>query len=197
MNADQVARLNFDELKAEDREVLLLKAFRWMRAQKRLPYPVYMERVQTFPTVFVDVFTCVKGPFGWEILLDERPANDAHFAGRHHVPGTTVMLRDSFEVAKNVTIDESVSSGAGDTLRFLGVINFPKMHREHAVVIAYLRILSQKPEKPASGAFHRLAELPEPLIEHQRRTYFHLVRAALECGERWQPIVVELLEATE
>jgi hypothetical protein len=175
---------DLDLMGDEERNSILIAALEWMRKAGRLPLPVYLERVRTFPTVFVEIVTVCSGATGApEILLEKRPDNDPYFPGMHCTQGITVMVRDTLEdVARNHGEKESgIPWTQGENLIFAGVASLPLLEREHAVTMIFLRRFPKKPDS-YQGEFFPLTALPEPMVGHMRETVIPIVVGMITQG---------------
>ncbi len=119
-------------------------------------------------------------PSGLEVLLTQRPANDANWPGFWHSPG--VMLRAT-DAPKEVGVpchfesafyraEAEIGANFSSWPRFAG-INFIRGRRGPNVCLIFACQISGS---PARGQFFPTIDLPEPLVEGHLRIIEQAIR---------------------
>ncbi len=180
-------KLNNDVSALPEEEFGKLAAAVFGRIEKEggwLPKEAYFAKVRAFPTVFTEIVCiCQANDAAPEILLEKRPADDPYWPGQYCTQGITVMPRQSIlDVAKNHAGKEcGIPVVPGEELEFAGCAHMPRIKREHALSMIFIRWLREKPEK-FSGEWHSLNRLPGNFIAHMTKSVIPVVRFYLSTG---------------
>lgn len=116
-----------------------------------------------------------KGPYGQEVLLQQRPENDVHFPYQFHSPGTIARLSDATQgdtlkrLARTEFGDENIAKQA-----VLAGINFSRHARGGEVHIIHYAFANK--DQKTKGTWFPVDQLPKPFMEHHRP----LIKTALE-----------------
>jgi hypothetical protein len=145
----------------------LLKAFE----PGFLPYPVFEQIARLVALPIVEFVPLRKTGEKVEVLLIQRPADDPIFPSMQHTPGTVILatdanegLQDSWAAFKRILKDELKDTQVSGPHYIGSMFHHSKRGAEQAQIY-WVEVLGE----PQVGTFYPVDDLPEGLIESQRK----------------------------
>lgn len=137
--------------------------------ENKLPNWAFYPMTHVVPCTSFELLIIQEGPSGKEVFLTQRPPNDPEWPNAWHFPGTIIRIKDSFESIKLrlAKSELGLTELPGET-QFLTMLfdeDKPRGNTLHTFHV--LRV--DATFKNEHGTFFPIAQLPEHMIEFQKR----------------------------
>lgn len=136
-----------------------------------LPYPIFEQVARIVVLPIVEFVPLRKNGDDVEVLLVKRPDNDPIFPGMEHTPGTVIRAtdandgqQDSWPAFKRILEDELAGTETGNPHYIGSVFHHSKRGAEQAQIY-WVEVTGN----PKVGSFYTIKDLPETLIQSQRK----------------------------